>query len=392
MTFNFRKNHFSLIFLTGTTLLLSACQPNFGLQLNLASLLSHLEPIDKKATHPPKVRILFVIDNSPGMSNHQETLVAGFEEFSHLAFHDELDLAVATITTDTYLAGYGTYHLGPMNGVCYGRLLPGFHDGERGSFSDFTLTQSFLPQSCELTPESKAAISESGSRSLRPILSTLPLDGSKPDAAYFDSLRSDFRLNAKAGVQGHTAPRGFQSLHQFFLLNEERPECANDSERDPSCFFPHYDPNKDALPLYIVVIVSDQHDFSNTNFGYFGHARVGHSPTALKTLTPEKVLQSSKKLAKTMKRRLDDFFLSLQNSPSDNPNYQFFSVAKTDCTEWTDEKCGIEYSSLVELYADDRSNSRADGSKIFNIESSSYRELFDQIRNQIELTYDLPQK
>lgn len=393
MTHKIQKNYFYRLFLTGATLLLSACQPNFGFQLNLSSLLTQLAPPAEEPTPLPKVRILFVIDNSPGMSNHQETLVKGFEEFSHLVFHDQLDLAVATITTDTYLAGYGVYHLGPMNGVCYGRLLPGFHDGERGIFSSFALSESFLPHSCELTAESKAALKESGKRSLRPILSTLPPDGSKPDADYFDSLRADFRLNAKPGIQGHTDPRGFQSLHQFLLLNEERPECANVLEKDPSCFFPHYDPKEVAAqPLYIVVTVSDQHDFSQTNFGYFGHSRVGHSPAALKTLSPEKIQQSSHQLAKAMKRRLDDFFLSLQDSRTNNPNYQFFSIAKTDCTESTDEKCGIEYSKLIDLYADDPANPRRVESKIFNIESNSYREFFDQIRNQIELTYDLPQK
>jgi|GEM_PF-4413886 len=445
ITSRFKLKHWVLVF--GSVVLITACEQNFGIQLTPKQKVSEVQVLKEPASNSnststtsdsslpdiggsdtlvidpvqpgiqkksaaekfsvqqisviqkeisPKIRILFVIDNSPSMEDYQAKLVAGFEDFSKVFFNAKLDLSVATITTDTYLAGTGQPDLGPLKGNCYGRLLPGFHDGARGVNLEFLQGVAFLPNSCKLTSASKAALKTSGTRSLRPILSTIPIDGSKPDALYFQAMRTAFRLNAQPGVNGAYDERGLQSIHQFLSLNEERPECSQDVVTDPSCFFPHYDPALvQVQPMNIIVVLSDEHDTSNTNFGLLGQSIIDHSMQKVSGMTSDEVLKSSYVLASAMKKRLDQFFLSLQKSGTKDPNYQFFSISHKGCTDYSNVFCGVEYEALVDLYAGndgsqgrlkrtrDSKNSGAKYSKTFDISDTHYSDFFNHVGTRI---------
>lgn len=424
-----------LILLLGFAALFTACEQKFGIQLTPKQKVSEVQILKESSSLPepgasntpvidpvqpgvqkksavekfsvqqvsivekeiaPKIHILFVIDNSPSMEAHQAKLVAGFEDFSKGFFNAKIDLSVATITTDTYLAGSGNPNLGPLKGNCYGLLLPGIHDGSRGSHLNFLLGTEFLPNSCELTSASRAALQASGTRSLRPILSTVPSDGSKPDDHYFQSMQAAFRLNAQPGVNGASDERGFQSIHKFLSANEERSECTQKVVTDPSCFFPHYDSTQvEVQPINIVVVLSDEHDTSKTDFGLVGQTVIDHSMQTVRLMTSDEMLKSSYILATAMKKRLDQFFLKLQQPGATNPNYQFFAISHKNCTDYMASYCGVEYEALVDLYAGndgsqgrlkrtgDRNNSGAKYSKTFDISETRYSEFFNHIGTRI---------
>jgi hypothetical protein len=359
----------------------------------------------------PRVRILFVEDNSGSMDKYQALLSTGFQNFANTYLGQKgLDLSVAIITTDTYLAGNinDPSNYGPFMGKCLSRLLPGVHDGLVPALADGILNA--FNSDCSLTPAALQKLQTSGTRSLRPILSTIPADGSDPTPAYSAQLVSDFKININKGTVGSGNERGMQSFYQFMTDNESRPECAQVPAADPSCFFPHYDSRLVLVkPINVVVVLSDEHDQSVTNFGVPGAAAIDHSPAAMQNMTDAQVMSSAAADAALFKQSLDSFFLSLNAAATTDPNYSVMSIVNISCNGALDTTCGLqsngmrdpnerwgaEYASLVDHLAGyagdsvrlpqtgDPNNSSAKFSQVYDINGTDYSGLFTFIADRI---------
>lgn len=363
-------------------------------------------PVAKQVS--PKVHVLFVVDNSGSTQPYQTKLAAGFKEWGQKFLDNPtLDVSVAAVTTDTYLAGTttsDTSDYGPMSGACYSRLLPGIHDGPRPAVADGLGTSAFTSGTCNLTAAATAKIKAKGDRSLSPILSTLPADGSIPGTAYLTSLITSFEQNAMPGTGGNGSERGFQSLHQFLKDNEERTACSAAVVTDPSCFFPHYDLGSSVVPpINVVTFISDEHDQSDTNFGT--GTVINHLESSYSKSTDAQLLTSSLTLAQAAKTRFDGFFKSLHEATNPDPNYSVIAIVNSVCnttnsacglqkgtnTRPANEAWGIEYATLVDAYAGnvatdgrlaqpmDTVNSMAQYSKSYDVEATDYNAVFDYI-------------
>lgn len=360
----------------------------------------------------PKVRILFVVDNSGSTEPYQEALSRGFSRFGAKYLNADLDLSVAAITSDAYLAGSTSLdRYGGTSSACYSRLVPGVHDGRRPAIADSILSP-FIDGSCNLKPSVAEEIRANGRRSLRPILSTVPPDGGRASQEYIDKLISDWSKNVLPGTDGGGEERGMQSVHQFLKDNEERPECQQSPASDPSCFFPRYNLSNSLVPpVYALVFVSDEHDQSNTNFGDASKPAVNMDRDVVKLMSDSTLIQEAQKLAAAAKARFDRFFLSLQETPSGDPNYSVFAITNIICNPQEspcglrntssgprrdeNEEWGIEYSILVDAYTGnstangrppqpaDTKNSAAKHSIQYSITQPEYDVLFNYIGTKI---------
>lgn len=364
-------------------------------------------------TISPKVKLLFMVDNSGSTAKYQTQLSDGFSNFAAQYFKAGVDLTVAAITSDTYLAGRtGTSadKYGPNLGQCYTRLMPGIHDGVRPSIAD-AFENPFISNTCSLTDAARVALMAAGTRSLRPILSTLPPDGSVPNAAYFQKLIADFKLNVLPGTAGAGRERGFESVHRFLADNEERAACSTNPVQDPSCFFGHYDTKNVLKPQYNgIIFVSDEHDHTGgTDLGVAGGPVLDHIEETIRTMDDATMKSSSVLLAGQMKKRLDKFFTGIHEAGVADPNYSVFSIVNINCEASKDTRCGfdrngrrddnerwgIEYNALVDAYLGndgangrpvqvaDTVNSAAKYSKLFDINQTNYDSLFKFIGDTV---------
>lgn len=202
---------------------------------------------------------------------------------------------------------------------------------------------------------------------------------------------------------------GFQSIYQFLIDNEGRPECSKTPLRDPSCFFPHFNGDQVLVnPINIIVILSDEHDQSVSDFGVPGEFPVDHSFSSYVASNDAQLKASSAALASLFKRKLDSFFLSLNQSASTDPLYSVMSIVNIQCNSSLDTRCGllngardgnerwgVEYTSLVDAlagypgdanrlpHAADTANSSAKYSQVYDINGSNYSSLFAFIGNRI---------
>jgi len=351
----------------------------------------------------PKVRVLFVVDNSGSTEPYQAKLSAGFKDFGQKYLGmNSFDLAAAVITSDTYLAPTTTSSAyGGANAKCFSRLVPGMHDGLRPNVAD-GISNAFNAD-CSLTDAAKASIMAKGDRSLNPILSTRTPDGSMLDTAGLTALAAAFQLNALPGTTGNGSERGMQSLHQFLKDNEERAACMQATVTDPTCFFPHYQlANNPVPPVNIVVFITDEHDQSKTDFGL--GTVIDHTEGTYASSTDTQLASSSLTLATAAKKRFDAFFKSLHESTNADANYSVFGITNITCNtahntcgkqsggkRSTNEEWGIEIDTLVDAYtgnggtngrvsqAADTANSEAKYSKLYDINGSNYDALFDNI-------------
>jgi hypothetical protein len=361
----------------------------------------------------PKARILMVIDNSSSTLEYQSRFATGFQNFARHYFNktNTLDLTVATITTDTYLADLSipTRLMDMPRDACLSRLVPGIHDGSIPFIAD-GISAPWVSGTCNLTAAARQQIQNTGMRSLRPILSTMPPDGSEPDDAYFAQLISDFRKNAMPGAQGYWQERGFQSVWQFLKDNEKRPSCSQ-TPPDPSCLFRHYTLGGNAMPAPVqaVVFISDEHDHSVSDFGT--GTWIDHGEDTIPSFSDFQMYSSSLRLVNTFKTALDRFFVDLHEASNPDPNYTVFAITNVDCYPAADHTCGVqydgardwneewgvEYAELVDAFAGnpgtgnarpiqapDTVNSAAKYSRTYSIQDTQYDALFDYIAQQID--------
>src|SRR6185503_3784315 len=101
--------------------------------------------------------------------------------------------------------------------------------------------------------------------------------------------------------------------------------CKQAVVTDPTCFFGHYTLKDNPVPpVNIVVMISDEHDHSVTNFGT--GAVIDHSYNTFKSYNDANLISSSVTLAQAAKARFDGFFKGLHETTSMDPNYSVMAI------------------------------------------------------------------
>ncbi len=315
------------------------------------------------------VDLLWVIDNSGSMAEYQEKLANGFKAFAETYFTGDRNIRLGTIPTDLWVTGTSSASkskYGPNNGMCYGRLLPGVHDGTRPSVME-------LNSSCE--PVSALPSNRTG----RPILQTINEDGSRADLS---RLIQDFQINARVGTSGSGNERGLESFVKFIETNETCNGCRTGAK--PTALFK---PNK----LRGLIFLSDEHsqDILTSATG----ETVNNSREKLATRTDDQVREAAKQGARIFKEHVDRFFKNLDGETVSDPKYFVVSVANITCksscgyskgSRNQDERWGPEYTAVADLLKEDEKNSAGKYSMSVNINNADYGTFLSQIGKVID--------
>ncbi len=258
------------------------------------------------------IDILFIVDNSGSMSNNQAELAAAFTGFANKYIKNaEWDLNIATITTDTYLAGTSaTYPVTPAKN--YAALDVGVHDGPRPSLN-------VMP------------------RSGKPLLSTLPPVGTLADTTLVNQLISDLQINAKPGINGSGLESGLLSIIKFIETNE-KSKCLTPGSGTP-CLF-----RKNSTR--VIIPFSDEVDnCANSN--------------SLCALYPANADPALSRPAKA-KLAIDEFFKTLDGSPgalASDPNYFVVALVDTNGGGISSTLSNVFYTDFVTAVKADTTNS-----------------------------------
>ena len=332
----------------------------------------------------------------PAYANYLNTTIAGSEGYvsSYLSGLSWLDMylnpswdpTMVNTSTGALTNGITFGQLNPLWGPNYALLQAGIHDGPipafcfegmpyflkgvtlcniRDNYSAYSGPASCVNPNASLGQTSYSqcvnTIENNTVRSGKPIIKTIPPEGTPGDSAWTQQLVNDFIVNASVGSSGSGSERGLSSVMQFLA----------DNETSPTAFFR-------SGALRVIVFLSDEDDQSvqipstvpenfGPDWGYMcdqasllannGNSPLINGPGGLccntggyncrfgsigTSCTPQTVdgytytlgvcVDQTKLIPiPTIKASLDQFFQNLDTSgASGNPNY--FTVAITPTT------------------------------------------------------------
>jgi len=281
---------------------------NFMLSSSIAKTVQRYRDVD----------LLWMVDNSGSMGNHQTALTDGFKEFATTYFTKDRNIRLAAIPSDTYLAGATDVvaKYGPGQGKCYSFLLPGVHDGIRPNIAS-------LKNDCTLDEVLPSA------RTGNPILETQNSDGTAVDLV---KLAADFGINAKVGTAGNGSERGLQSIIKMLEDNEGQASCASTGI---GCLFRK---NK----LRGIILVGDEHSQDIITDGV---TTIDHTAAKYKRMTDAEVTAESNLLGDLVRKKLNTFFTTLDGKS--DPNYFVVTIANLTCVEIGNDYCGLRLQNNV---------------------------------------------
>lgn len=326
-----------------------------------------VKAIKHESTTFQDVDLLWVVDNSKSMGPYQTQVAKGLVSIAKNFFVGDRSLRMSVITTDTWAAGTGGVP------ACYGRLVPGYHDGPARPFAEVSDSNT-----CTLVNPLSAG------HTGKPILSSRGANGKPIDPKV---LAADFAINAQAGITGSGDERGLSSVDTFLRMNEERAICGTTGE---GCLF-----RKNTLRG--IIFLSDEHSSDDLQFDgeYIDHR---WEPT--QKMSKSEFENHAKSLADLMRRRLNSFFTKVDGSGAQgNPNYFVASIVRPNCVgecagPWADmfgtglPKWGPEYTALSNGVKNDATNQSGALSIIADIENTNFPALLQGIGESLNTTYE----
>ncbi len=291
----------------------------------------------------------------------------------------------------------------PLWGPNWAKLLPGNHDGPmttlcwEGSAGFFGgVSQCWIrddetgnqgPERCafpgpgeDSTTQCVNTVMNDTVHSGKPIIATLPPEGVSANGAWTQGLVRDFLVNLSVGISGYGRERAFGSILQ--LLSDNEVEGAA---------YRFFRPGS----LRVIVLVGDEDDQtmvipSPLPSGFSANTYFSVSYCTSKTIdgytykVPECPQPSRLMPVSTVKQKLDDFFIDLDQGAEDSPNYFVVSITPLS---------GVSIQSLhndrgtKEVDRADRFLALGDlvgnGSMAMDLTATDYSPMLDQIGQAI---------